>query len=42
MSPLASILIFIAAISAYYSVFVRPTINREAKLSLKTALQAGS
>jgi hypothetical protein len=42
MHPLALILILIAATSAYYSVFVRPTINREAKLSLKTALQAGS
>jgi hypothetical protein len=41
MHPLALILILIAGTSAYYSVFVRPTINREAKLSLKTALQAG-
>lgn len=41
MPPLALILILIATTSAFYSVFVRPTINREAKLSLKTALQAG-
>jgi len=41
MRPLALILIVIVAAYAYYSVFVRPTINREAKLALRAVLRVG-
>jgi hypothetical protein len=41
MPHLALMLILLIAATAHYSVFARPTINREAELSLKTALQAG-
>ena len=37
--PLASIFLLFAVTSVYYSIFVRPTINREAKLSLRKMLR---
>ena len=41
MRFVTSILTLIVGISAYYSVFVRPTINREAKSSLKRFMRTG-
>jgi hypothetical protein len=40
MRPLALILIWLIAISAYYSAFMRPSIDRKAKMSLKAVLHA--